>query len=89
MTNSANWWSLGKKNQAKYERKSSCCMREAIPGIISNLKKNCLLTFSTLQPTSHRPLLNVDCESAGIYVKNIYNRKEMNEGPKFKHLLFL
>ena len=36
-----------------------------------NLKTNCLLTLSTLQATSHRPLLNVDCKSAGIYVKNI------------------
>ena len=79
MINSANWWRFGKKNQAKYNRKSSCGMREAIPGIALNLKTNCLLTLSTLQATSHRPLLNIDCESAGIYVKK-YNRKEMNEG---------
>ena len=60
---------LWQKNQAKYERESSCGMREAIPGIALNLKTNCLLTLSTLLATSHRPLLNIDCESAGIYVK--------------------
>ena len=60
---------LAKKNQAKYERESSCGMREAIPGIALNLKTNCHLTLSTLLATSNGPLLNIDCESAGIYFK--------------------
>ena len=71
---------LWQKNQAKYDRKSSCGTREALPGSALNLKANCLLTLSTLQATSHRPLLNVDCKSAGVYVKNIYDRKEINKG---------
>ena len=56
-------------------------MRDAIPGIALNLKTNYLLTLSTIQATSHRQLLNIDCESAGTYtLQNIYNRKKMNEG---------
>ena len=35
---------LWQKNKAKYERKSFCGMREAIPGISLNLKTNRLLT---------------------------------------------